>query len=357
MRRPVALVLAAGLSLLGACASGGAVPAPAPGTSSGPAGSGPAGSAAAAPAGSPSHASGASAGCSSNGGAPAGTVPSSGPADQTITSGGTERRFRLELPAGYDPSRPYPVVLALHSLTVDYRIVPGMAGFADMAKRYPFISVSASGLVSTVPYWNAAPVAENGDVVFIGDLLDHLEQTLCVDRARVFSLGMSNGAQMSSLLACRFPDRITGIGPIAGVEFNEPCAGAPVPVIAFHGVVDPIVPYTGGGLNSVTIANQNLYKGAVPAGTPTPTGVDESMQRWARHNGCDPDPVETRVSPEVRKRTWSNCKAATEIYLVDNGGHAWPGKPQPAFEKAFGHGTTDIDATALMFAFFFDGVT
>ena len=58
------------------------------------------------------------------------------------------------------------------------------------------------------------------------------------------------------------------------------------------------------------------------------------------------------MSPEVRKRTWQNCKARTEIYLVDNGGHAWPGKPMPQFEKAFGHATTDIDATNLMFEFF-----
>ena len=60
------------------------------------------------------------------------------------------------------------------------------------------------------------------------------------------------------------------------------------------------------------------------------------MKNWAQHNRCDADYVETRISPEVRKRAWQHCQAATEIYLVDNGGHAWPGKPQPAFEKSFG---------------------
>lgn len=293
------------------------------------------------------HATGASAGCKAPPVAP-------GITNQTLTSGGKERSYQLDVPAGYDGTKPYAVVFGLHSLTVDYRVVPGMSGFADMHAKYPFIGVSPSGLISTAPYWNAAPVADNYDVTYISELLDHLEQTLCVDTADVFSLGMSNGAQMSSLLACQLPDRITAIAPIAGVEFNQPCSGAPVPVIAFHGVMDPIVPYTGGGLNSVTIANQNFYKGAVPAGTVTPTGVDESMQNWARHNGCGADFVETRVSPEVRKRGWPNCRAATEIYLVDNGGHAWPGKPQPAFEKSFGHGTTEIDAISLIWAFFFD---
>jgi polyhydroxybutyrate depolymerase len=168
---------------------------------------------------------------------------------------------------------------------------------------------------------------------------------------------MSNGAQMSSLLACRLGDRIAGVVAIAGVEYNEPCQGPPVPVLAFHGSMDPIVPYAGGGLSSVTIADQNLYAGNLPRGMATPSGVDESMRRWARHNGCDPDAVEDRVAPSVRKRTWQNCAAPTVLYVVDDGGHAWPGKPQPAFEASFGPGTTEIDATALLTDFFFDGQT
>jgi polyhydroxybutyrate depolymerase len=284
------------------------------------------------------------------------TVVPPGTTDERITSGGEQRSYQLIVPEGYDGTEPLPIVFGLHSLTVDYRIVPGMSGFADLDGTYDFIGVAPSGRLSNgrSPYWNAAPAEDNYDLVFLTELLDHLEDVLCVDTGRVFSVGMSNGAQTSSLLACRLGDRIAGIAPIAGVEHNEPCDGPPVPVIAFHGFEDPIVPYAGGGLNSVTIANQNFYKGALPAGLATPTGVDESMARWAEHNGCDPEPVEERVSPEVRKQIWSNCDAPTVLYIVDNGGHAWPGKPQPAFEASFGHGTTEIDASTLLFEFFFD---
>lgn len=296
-------------------------------------------------------ASGPSAGCDAQPAVAAGTT------DERLASGGVERSYQLIVPAGYDGTTPLPLVFGLHSLTVDYHIVPGMSGFGDMAKTRDFIAVAPSGRLggTGLPYWNAAPAADNYDLTFLTELLDHLEATLCIDTGRVFSVGMSNGAQTSSLLACRLGDRIDGIAPIAGVEYNEPCDGPPVPVIAFHGYVDPIVPYAGGGLNSVTIANQNFYKGDLPAGLATPTGVDEAMRRWAEHNGCDPEPVEERISPEVRKRTWQDCEAMTELYIVDNGGHAWPGKPQPAFEASFGHGTTEIDATDLLFAFFFDG--
>jgi polyhydroxybutyrate depolymerase len=277
-----------------------------------------------------------------------------GVTDNKILSGGVARSYQLDVPTSYNGTKPYALVFGLHSLTVDYRIVLGLSGFVAMAPKYQFISVSPSGLLNNgAPFWNAAPVTPNYDVTFLTQLLDHLEATLCVDTAKIFSVGMSNGAQMSSLLACRIPKRIAGIAPIAGVEFNEPCPGAPVPLIAFHGTADPFVPYKGGGLNSVTIANQNFYKGHPPAGLPTPHGVDDSMRLWAQHNGCAEVPIETRISQEVLKRAWPNCKAPTVLYIVKNGGHTWPGKPQPGFEQTFGHTTTDIDATALIFAFFF----
>lgn len=289
-----------------------------------------------------------SAGCDGTASVEAGT------SDERITSAGVERSYQLIVPDRYDGSTPLPVVFGLHSLTVDYHVVPAMSGFGDMAGSYDFIGVAPSGRLGStgLPYWNAAPVEDNYDLVFLTELLDHLEATLCIDPSRVFSVGMSNGAQTSSLLACRMGGRIAGIAPIAGIEYNEPCAGPAVPVVAFHGFEDPIVPYEGGGLNSVVIADQNFYQGRLPEGVAQPTGVDESMRRWALHNGCDAEPVEQRVSPEVRKRTWQQCSAPTELYIIDNGGHSWPGKPQPAFEEAFGHGTSEIDATALLFEFF-----
>jgi len=232
--------------------------------------------------------------------------------------------------------------------------VPSMIGFSDMAKRYDFIGVAPSGLLNgPTPFWLAAPTPDSYDVRFISDLLDVLESKLCIDRRRVYATGMSNGAQMSSLLACMLPQRIAAVAPVAGVEFYDLCRGRPVPVIAFHGTADPIVTYNGGGLNSEAIADQQYWKGNIPSGLPAFHGVDTAMQTWARHNGCAPTPVEVRISSEVRRRTWRHCRADTVLYIVDGGGHSWPGKPVPAFESQFGHTTTDIDASTLIFRFLF----
>jgi polyhydroxybutyrate depolymerase len=126
-----------------------------------------------------------------------------------------------------------------------------------------------------------------------------------------------------------------------------------MPILAFHGTADPILPYSGGGLNATRIAELYAWHGVIPKGMPKPLGIDESMRLWAKHNGCNPKPVEVRVAFDVQKRTWTGCKATTVLYIVDGGGHGWPGKPVPAMEKQFGHDTSSIDATSLIFKFFF----
>ena len=283
-------------------------------------------------------------------------VVAPGTTDNTLPSGGLQRRYQLVVPTGYDGSTPRPLVLGLHALTVPYTVVPSLYGLVEAAEAADAVVVAPSGLLDgTTPYWLAAPVEPNHDVDFIADLLDRLEADLCYDTSRVFSTGQSNGGQMSSLLACRLDDRITAVAPVAGVEFSdETCTGGPVPVMAFHGDADPIVLYDGGGLNATTISNQQYWKGDVPEGLPVHGGVDQAMADWAAHNGCEPEPAEERISPEVIRRTWSACDAPTVLYVVEGGGHTWPGLPVAGFEDQFGHTTTDIDATDLMFDFFLD---
>ena len=63
-------------------------------------------------------------------------------------------------------------------------------------------------------------VADNYDVTFITQLLYDVEARLCIDTSRVFAAGMSNGAQMSSLLSCRLPDRVAAIAQLREVRLR-----------------------------------------------------------------------------------------------------------------------------------------
>jgi polyhydroxybutyrate depolymerase len=272
-----------------------------------------------------------------------------------LISGGVRRVYQADIPADYTGRKPFALVLGLHPLSVTYTYMPSLVRFATNAPRFRFIGVAPSGLLSgSTPYWDAAPTARNYDVDFISGLIDHLESTLCINTTEVFSTGISNGAQMSSLLGCRLAGKLAAIAPVEGEEYLTPCKGKPEPILAFHGTADPILPYTGGGLNATRIADLYAFHGNEPTGLPAPMGIDQSMQDWARHNACRPKPTTTRISSQVQKRTWQGCKAATVLYIVDGGGHGWPGQPVPAMEKSFGPETTQIDATNLMLDFFFD---
>jgi polyhydroxybutyrate depolymerase len=274
---------------------------------------------------------------------------------ESLLSGGAQRVYQTDIPADYTGRKPFALVLGLHPLSVSYAYMPSVVRFATNAPRFHFIGVAPSGLLSgSTPFWDAAPTAQNYDVDFISGLIDHLESTLCINTTEVFSTGISNGAQMSSLLGCRMAGKIAAIAPVEGEEYLIPCRGKPEPILAFHGTADPVLPYGGGGLNATKIAALYAFHGKEPAGLPAPMGIDQSMQDWARHNGCRPRPTTTRISSQVQKRTWRGCKAATVLYIVDGGGHGWPGQPVPAMEKSFGPETTQIDATNLMMTFFFD---
>ena len=54
------------------------------------------------------------------------------------------------------------------------------------------------------------------------------------------------------------------------------------------------------------------------------------------------------------RTTWAGCEADTVFFHIVGGGHTWPGRPVAGMEAVFGTTNMDIDATKLMFDFFFD---
>ena len=76
------------------------------------------------------------------------------------------------------------------------------------------------------------------------------------------------------------------------------------------------------------------------------------MAAWAERNGCDPEPVERAAGPETTQRTWTGCASPVELYVVEEGGHSWPGASEAQAElgaqEAQGYVTEDIDATTLI---------
>jgi polyhydroxybutyrate depolymerase len=278
--------------------------------------------------------------------------------ERTITSGGTERMYLLTTPAAHDGETPIPLVLDFHGLIEGAHIHSQMSSLGDLAKQEGFVVAFPNGTGDPLR-WNSNPAEENNpDIAYTSDLLDTLETELCIDTSRVYAAGLSNGAMMSSVLACRLSDRIAAVAPVAGVMAVDPCPAArAVPVVAFHGTADNFIPFNGGlggGLSFFTDPGAPTTSSTTVPVDLTGPGIPEAVAGWAERNGCEPEPSEEQVTDEVLLHTW-DCPdgADVQFYIVVGGGHAWPGSE---FSKAqvavMGHTTFDISANDLMWEFF-----
>lgn len=274
----------------------------------------------------------------------------------TTTSGGKERWYFRHVPPG--TGAPLPVVLDLHGYAEGAIVHQMMSDLGVFGEKNGFITITPQGQ-GAIARWDTDLASD--DVAFIGDLLDEVERTLCVDESRVFATGLSNGAFMTSALSCKYADRIAAAAPVAGIRDIDGCKPSrPVPVIAFHGTEDTFVAYDGGVGSSVanlpapdgsgkTIGEQGLN-----AAQPKGPSVPEISASWAKRNGCQTQQTEKTVTADVDLITFSCPQGAeVELYRVNGGGHSWPGS---AFSQqvvsVVGPTTMSISADELMWKFF-----
>jgi len=262
----------------------------------------------------------------------------------SIVSSGQERAYLLYVPASYDPTAPTPLVISLHGAMSWPAMQRDLTGWNRLADREGLIVVYPSGTGTGVKTWymkGSADPAHMPDVMYISALIDTLEATYHIDPKRIYLNGMSNGGGMAFVLSCTLSDRIAAIGVVSAAQ-SLPWSWCPdstaVPMIAFHGTADPIVPYAGG---KVAIAPQ-----------PFPS-VSAWVSSWAARNRCDPEAVDSAVATGVTRTEYRGCAhdATVALYTIQGGGHQWPGgKPLPKW--LVGSWSAGVDATNRMWAFF-----
>lgn len=261
----------------------------------------------------------------------------------TLVSSGQTREYLLYVPTSYDPSKATPLVISLHGGAMWGAAQRETSQWNAVAEKHGFVVVYPSGVGGRGPRsWRASPeMGFERDLRFISDLIDTLEGAYNIDPARIYANGLSNGGGMAFLLSCTLSDRIAAVGMVSAAYFMDwsECGDQqPVPMIAFHGTADPVVPYTGG--------TTWVYPRPFP-------NIPGWTARWAQRNQCGTEPARTVTAPNVTRLEYANCAedAAVVLYTIHGGGHDWPGgKPVPGYVA--GPTSRNVDASSRMWEFF-----
>jgi polyhydroxybutyrate depolymerase len=224
-----------------------------------------------------------------------------------IEVNGAERTYVLDAPAGLQAGEPVPLLLDFHGLGHSGAGVWRVSGFRDLARREPFVTVYPDGLPVRLETptrifegdgWELRRTPGNRELDFVRRLLERIEGEYCIDRARVYATGFSNGAYLSQLLACAMADRIAAIAPVSGGLLPGSCEPSrPVPVLIHHGRQDDVIPVEQARRASVA---------------------------WTRVNGCDGS-RSSDVPGDGLACTVSSCRDGAFVeYCEGDFAHRWP---------------------------------
>ncbi|MGI9097420.1 MAG: alpha/beta hydrolase family esterase [Solirubrobacteraceae bacterium] len=207
-----------------------------------------------------------------------------------------------------------PLVVALHGGGASGRFMNGYSGLAAVGDRAGFVAVFPD---ATGPqrFWNLNATTAPDDVGFVEALLEHVATVACVDPARVYAVGVSNGGGLATRLGCELSERVAGIVVVAGGFGRLPQCHPerPVSVLEIHGSNDASVPYGGEPEDG-------------RAGD-----VRRWLAGWARRDRCAAVGPRRRVAPRTVRIDWRGCAPRTALTHIQvlGGGHQWPGATPP----------------------------
>jgi polyhydroxybutyrate depolymerase len=250
-----------------------------------------------------------------------------------IEHGGDTRVYDLYIPASHDGTVATPVVFNLHPLYLGgalHGIWTNESGMNDKAEDAGFIGVQPDGTGEPAS-WNAgadccAPANTEGkdDTGLVQAIAAEIESKVCVDRKRIYSVGMSNGGYLSHRLACEESQFVAAIGPVVGSLSTElECdLERAVPVMQVSGSEDNLA------------------------------SREQSFQAWRDLNGCTDEAEETYNNGSATCMTHDECDDGVSVThcVVWGGGHCWFSDISPQFSPGC-DATTDLITPDLLWDF------
>lgn len=258
--------------------------------------------------------------------------------------GGLNRSYYLYLPDSISIGAP--LVFVLHGFTGTAQGIMIYSGMNDIADNHQFVVCYPQGRMDSNgnTFWNVGYDFHQDQTVddlgFLVELAHYLQSEYNLSRNNTFATGMSNGGEMSYLLACNASDVFCSVAPVAGTMMNwfydacEPLE--PISIFEIHGTDDNITNWNGDSNNS--------------GGWGAYMNIDSIIDYWSNMNQCNLlitdtlEDINTNDGSMVITHKYSDCIYDNQVWLyqIENGGHDWPGA----------YGNMDFNASDEVWSFF-----
>ena len=161
------------------------------------------------------------------------------------------------------------------------------------------------------------------DVSFIRNLFTLLSEEYGLKRKKGFATGMSNGGDMSYLLACTSSDLFTAVAPVAGVMMKDTLESCnpekKIPIFEIHGTKDSISKFEG------DMNNEDKW-GAY-------YDLPSTIEFWVNKHALNEKETIQLKNKNTEdgttitfERYWSDeSQREVWFYIVNGGNHTWPG--------------------------------
>ena len=241
---------------------------------------------------------------------------------------GLSREYYLYLPDSLVASAP--LLFVFHGYSGSANGIMNYSDLNQIADENGFVVCYPQGLIDDWDYafWNVGydwHVDETvDDVGFSTSLAQYLQTEYNLSGLNTFSTGMSNGGDMSYLLACQASDVFKAVAPVAGCMmtwlYNSCAPVNPIPVFEIHGTDDNVTWWDG--------ADENDNDGYGPW-----ESVDTTFNFWTQLNNCNEFIIDTLPDIDMSDGSYVVSHKNTNelnnnevwLYEVVNGGHDWPG--------------------------------
>ncbi len=268
-----------------------------------------------------------------------------------------DRLFVFFTPKGFQPDKPLPLVFFFHGAGGNAEQAARTYGWTEKAEAETFFAVFPQGLpvrpdspssfALNPNIWrderSTLSLSAINDVRFFEVLLAQLQAHLPVDPKRVYVTGFSNGGGMTFTLGSHFSSRIAAIAPVSSQSFVQvESLARPLPVYYLTGTADPLIPFHGGPVR-------------LPWGkTRTMPPVQDSVDLWARLDGCPPEPQVISDEKGIRVVHYCPGKDNAQVIFttIEGNGHHWPGTVEPLSRKISGPSLDPFPATDRIWEFF-----